>query len=53
MKDITGLAVGLIVLGIVAAAMAGSAMPLLIIAAVLWAGAAFAGDFRGRGKRRR
>jgi hypothetical protein len=43
MKELSGIAVGLLVVGLVGALMGGSILPLLVIGAVLWALGSFLG----------
>ena len=51
MDDLLGMAIGLIVVGILAYLMGGGVLPLISIAAVIWAGACFFQGLSG-GKRR-
>jgi hypothetical protein len=51
MDDFLGLAIGLLVLGILLSFMGGSIMPLIVVAAVIWAGAYFYDGLTGGGRR--
>ena len=51
MKDIMGFALGLFLVGLVGSIMAGSIVPLLMVAAVAWALGHFLGGFSGGNRR--